>query len=111
MEITFRTRRLSRIFGSERQLRREYGDAVARRIRRCLNFLESVHALSEVPSLPPYRRHELSGDRNGQFAVDLLHPYRLILVPNHDPIPLLEDGGVNTANITAIEIIEVVDYH
>ena len=111
MEINFRTRRLGRIFGSERLLRREYGDLLARTIRRSLNVLESAENLTEVSTLPPFRRHLLSGDRAGQYAIDLVHPFRLIFEPNHDPIPLLEDGGIDTANITAVEIIEVVDYH
>ena len=36
----------------------------------------------------PGRFHPLTGDRAGQFALDLDHPNRLILEPNHNPIPL-----------------------
>ena len=111
MDITFRTRRLGRIFSSERLLRREYGDLMARTIRRSLNVLEGADNLTEVSVLPPFRRHLLSGDRAGQYAIDLVHPYRLVFEPSHEPIPLLEDGGIDAFRVTAIEIIEVVDYH
>ena len=84
---------------------------MARAIRRRLNLLESVAFLTRVPTVLPFRRHSLSGDRNGQYAIDLVHPYRLIFVPNHNPVPLRYDGGVDTDKITAIEIIEVMDYH
>ena len=44
------------------------------------------------------RCHPLTGDRNGQFAVDLVHPYRLVFEKNGEEIQI--------ANI-----IEIVDYH
>lgn len=74
-------------------------------------MLERVDSLAGVPVSPPYRRHRLSGNRAGQFAIDLLHPYRLIMVPYQDPIPVLEDGGVDISGVIAVEIVEIVDYH
>ncbi len=73
--------------------------------------LQGVPVLAEVASAPPERRHALSGRRNGQYAIDLVHPYRLIFEPNHDPVPRRADGGIDTGQVTAIVIIEVVDYH
>ena len=40
-----------------------------------------------------------------------VHPYRLILEPNHHPIPRNADGGIDTDRITAVFIVDVVDYH
>lgn len=111
MEITFRTRRLSRTFSSERQIRREYGDAMANVIMARLRILLRAPNLSQVLTTPPLRRHQLSGERAGQFAIDLTPNYRLIFVPNHLPVPLKEDGGIDTDRVTDIEIVEVVDYH
>ena len=48
---------------------------------------------------PPERRHELSGNRKGQFAVDLKHPQRLIFEPNHNPLPRRADGGLDLKKI------------
>ena len=66
-----------------------------------------------VPSLcrPPERRHQLTGNRRGQYAVDLFGQYRLIFAPDHDPIPLDQDGGIDIDQVTAIVIIDVLDYH
>ena len=50
-------------------------------------------------------------DRKDEFAVDLVHPYRLVFRPDHDPVPRKDDGGIELEAITAIEIVEVVDYH
>ena len=111
MEITFRTRRLNRTFSSDRELRREYGDAMTKVIVARLRVLRNAPTLTQVPTMPPLRRHILSGERNGQYAIDLTHPYRLIFEPYHNPVPLREDGGVDIDKVTAISIIKVVDYH
>lgn len=111
VEISFRTRRLERVFSSEREIRRAYGDVMAGIIRRRITLLIRANSLTEVPNRPPARRHSLSGRRMGQYAIDLAHPYRLIFEPNHNPVPRREDGGVDTDLVTSITIIEVVDYH
>lgn len=64
-----------------------------------------------VPTIPPVRRHLLSGGRGGQYAVDLVHPHRLVFEPTHDPVPRTTDGGIDIDRVTAITIMEVVDYH
>lgn len=37
--------------------------------------------------------------------------WRLVLEPANDPLPRKEDGGLDLARITAVEIVEVIDYH
>ena len=43
--------------------------------------------------------------------MDLDHPYRLIFKPNHNPLPELEDGGLDLQAETKIILIEIVDTH
>ena len=80
-------------------------------IRRRMAVLRNAPNLSCVPASPPMRLHQLTGNREGQFAVDLAQPHRLAFVPNHEPMPTREDGGLDRVRITAIVILEVVDYH
>jgi len=61
-------------------------------------------------TLPGARCHELKGNRAGQLAVSLDHPGRLIFEPTK-PVPRREDGGLDWTRVTAIEVIEIVDYH
>ena len=37
--------------------------------------------------------------------------YRLVFEADHNPLPLLDDGGIDRARVTKIVIKEVVDYH
>ena len=111
MNIAFRNKTLKKVFNSEKELKKEFGSEKARLIMRRMAVLRASPVLAEVPYTKPERRHELSGKRSGQFAVDLKHPYRLIFKPDHKPLPRKDDGGLDLAQITAIKILGVEDYH
>lgn len=111
MDIAFRKKKMLRTFNSESLLIRVYGSENGKTIRLRMVFLQGAGNLSKVPVSKPFRLHELKGKRKGQFAVDLKHPLRLVFVPNHDPIPRKDDGGIDLERVTAIEIISVEDYH
>jgi proteic killer suppression protein len=111
MDITFNNEKLAKIFNSEKNLVREYGAENAKKIKRRMAVFQAANCLEEVPPVPPERRHELSGKRKGQFAVDLKHPYRIVFLPNHNPLPHKTDGGLDLKNINAITITSVEDYH
>ena len=111
MDVAFSTRKLEKIFNKEKELVREYGPVMARTIMMRMAVLRGAVNLTQVPQTKPPRRHQLTQDRDEQFAVDLVHPYRLVFMPNHDPIPRRMDGGIDTDSVTAIEILEVINYH
>ena len=111
LNIAFKTKKLEKTFNSKREMDKAYGARMARALAIRLAVLRSAQALSMVPSTPPERRHQLHKDWRGHYAVDLVHPYRLIFKPNHRPLPRLPDGGIDVAEITAIMIVDVIDYH
>lgn len=111
MDIAYKTKKARKIFNSFDKLVREYGLERAKKISMRQDFLRAAVNLSQVPTNPPTRRHELKGYRKGQFAVDLTGNYRLVFEPNHDPVPRKSDGGIDLTQITAITIISVEDYH
>ena len=111
MDITFQKRTTEKIFNSEKELIKEFGPENGRLIMRRMLVLKAATCLIEVPYTKPERRHELSGNRCGQFSVDLKQPYRLVFKPNHNPLPKKNDGGLDLKQITAITILDVEDYH
>jgi len=111
MDILFRTKKFEKVCNDFRALQRERGERQARLIRRRLDELHAANTLADMGHLPPPRCHELGMNRKGQFSVDLDHPYRLLFIPAHDPVPLLPDGGIDLAQVTAIEILGVEDTH
>jgi len=91
-------------------MQREYGE-LSKSIKRRLSVLSQVRCLDDVPRVPPERCHQLTQDRDEQFAVDLSHPYRMIFEVANNPIPRKADGGVDLAAVTAIRVVEIKDYH
>ncbi len=110
MDISFVDKKLEKIFNSEKELHKKYGTN-ARYIKRRMAVLIAAPSLAHISHRPPERRHNLEGKRKGTFAVDLKHPFRLILKPNHDPVPLREDKGIDLHKVTAITILGVEDYY
>ena len=43
--------------------------------------------------------------------MDLDHPYRLIFVPDHAPLPECKEGGLDWSKVTDIMILGVEDTH
>ena len=111
MEILFKNRKIQKIMSSQAELVREYGAANARLIMRRLLVLDAANCLADIPSGPPERCHALIGKRKGQYAVDVQHPYRIILEPADDPIPTHDDGSIDLERVTSIRMLEVTDYH
>lgn len=111
MMIAFKSRKLEKTLNSGSALVRTYGNRKARAIKLRLAVLANASTLAAVPHTPPDRRHQLTDDREGQYAVDLDRHNRLIFSPNHEPVPLRDDGGIDLHRVTAIMILEVTDYH
>ncbi len=110
MNISFADKKTGKILNAEKELQRKYGRN-ARCIMRRMVVLYSAPSLAHVSHRTPERRHELEGQRKGSFAVDIRHPYRLVFKPNHDPVPLKKDKGIDLIKVTAITILGVEDYH
>lgn len=84
MEVTFRTRQLSRAFEESKQAVRLWGDQVARKYVMRIITLQSARDFREVRQLVSLRAHRLQGVREGEWALDLTERYRLIVRPATD---------------------------
>jgi proteic killer suppression protein len=114
MDITFKNTKLAKSFSDGAQLERIHGALRAKKIRIRMKALRAAESLMDFwpPKSPPERCHELTeGQRAGQLSVDLDHPYRLIFIPAHDPVPKKEDGCLNWSLVTAITITGIEDTH
>jgi proteic killer suppression protein len=111
LDIIFTTEKLRKTLSSEKEISRKYGPERGKAIRRRLTELRSAADLEIMRALPQARCHELKENRKGQLAVDVGQPYRLIFEPVNSPLPTRPDGGLDWKGVTAIRLIEVVDYH
>lgn len=89
MEILFRTRKLERQFTKSAEATKAFGQEVGHRYIQRLNIMAAARDLEEVMALPGLRCHELSGNRKGQYAVNLTGFYRLIFTMVGDRIDVI----------------------
>lgn len=111
MDVAFSTAKLAKLCNSDKKLRGEFGPRMAALIQQRLTELRAADILEDLRHLPGPRCHELTGDLAGQLAVDLVHPQRLLFVPNHDPLPEREAGGLDWKAVTAVMVVSIIDYH
>ncbi len=110
MEISFATSKLAKLCNSKKKLRGVYGPRMAGLIQQRLLDLDAAETLETMRHVPG-RCHQLTENLDGLFAVDLVHPDRLVFAPDHDPVPQSTGGGVDWSKITKIEVAGIGDYH
>lgn len=108
MKITFASRELEKLCNRCNYAVRKLGDQGARKLQNRLADIEAAHDVTELITGSP---HPLKGDREGDFSLRLHGAQRLVFRPEHNPIPRLEDQGIDWQNVTAVRIVEIADYH
>jgi len=114
MDVSFKNKKVAKSFNEGAQLEKIHGSSRAKKIRSRMKALRAAKSLKDFwpPKSGPERCHELTeGQRSGQLSMDLDHPYRLIFIPDHDPVPMLKDGGLDWSQVTAVIILGVEDTH
>ena len=90
--------RISKYIKDESTIIKFYGK-LSRSIIVCISVLIAADYLSDVPNVPPTRRHKLN---DGTWAIDVSKNWRMIVRPLNGNVP---------SNIDAIEIVSIEDYH
>lgn len=109
MRIDYKDSKLRDLCENNRKATRKLGADSARKLQPRLSDIEAAANVAELP--PTGNPHPLVSDRKGQFSIHLAGGHRLVFEPNHGPIPRKEDGGIKWAQVTAVTIIYVGDYH
>lgn len=110
MDITFRSSDLCEQCNNHELLIKKHGKQRAKLIRRRLDDLKAATILDHMYHVAGHF-HPLSENRAEQFAMYLDGPWRLVFEAATNPIPRKEDGGLDLTRITAVEIVEVINYH
>lgn len=108
MQITYASNAIQRLCEEDKHQRKQLGEKRAKRLK---NRLTELRAVANVSQLQLGRPHPLTGDRAGQFSVDLDGPMRLLFEPSDHPPPALEAGGINWQQVTSVRILEIGDTH
>ena len=93
MEISYPSKRVQKLCTVEKEMKGKLGTRMAEVLQRQLALIEAVANLEELWAMPQTRCHDMKGDRKGQVSIDLVHPKRLYIQPDHDPSPKRRTAG------------------
>lgn len=98
MDIEYRTKKLEKVCTNAYEAQKAYGSEMAEKIHQRIDQIDAADSVEQMIQFKVGRCHPLIGNREGQFAMDLKHPYRLVF-----------EKAENETKIVKIEQIE--DYH
>ena len=110
MKLTFRNKKLKQSLTEDKVILKTYGNR-AKKIKQRITQLQEADNLAIIGESLSLRLHPQGGDREGEWSIDIHKNWRIIFEIADDPIPKLEDGGVNSREVLIIKIISVEDPH
>lgn len=98
LDITYKNKKLEKVCTDAKTAERTYGREMAGKIHQRIDEISAADTIEMMIQFHIGRCHPLAQNRKSQYAVDLVHPYRLVFEKKGDEIQI--------ANI-----LEIVDYH
>lgn len=98
LEITYKNKKIEKVCTDAKAADRIYGNEMAEKIQMRVAEINAADTVEMMIQFHIGRCHPLTNNRKGQYAVDLVHPYRLIFEKHGNEIQIAY-------------IVEVVDYH
>ena len=98
MKTAYKSKKLEKICTNAKIAEKLYGTEMAEKIHQRIDEIKAADTIEMMLKYHIGRCHPLKSNRKGQYAVDLVHPYRLVFEK--------KDGKIQIAYI-----LEIVDYH
>jgi proteic killer suppression protein len=95
----------------DKEVVRKHGFVNAKKIINCLNALRVAHCLGDIIDEGRFRCHLLKADLSGCYALDIMHPHRMVIQPTNEPIPMKNNNEIDTSKVTEVKIVSIGDYH
>ena len=98
MDITYKNKKIEKVCTDAKMSDRTYENEMSEKIQMRIGEMEAADTVEEMIKYHIGRCHLLTNNRKGQYAVDLVHPYRLVFEKHGNEIQV-------------VHIMEIVDYH
>ncbi|MCR5760899.1 MAG: hypothetical protein K6F82_02710 [Sphaerochaetaceae bacterium] len=98
MVVTYKNRKIETICTDARVAEKKYGREMAEKIQLRVDQLSAADSVEMMIQSHIGRCHQLRVDRKGQFAVDLVNPFRLVFEKIGEEIQI-------------VKVLKIVDYH
>ena len=98
MDITYKNNKIKKVCTDAKTAERTYGREMADKIHQRIDEIRAADTVEMLVQFHIGRCHPLSNNRKGQYAMDLVQPYRLIFEKFSEDLQI-------------VRIIEIKDYH
>lgn len=98
MQIEYKNNKIKEICTNVSKAEKKHGKEMAEKIYLRIKQISAALSVEMMIQYRIGRCHQLKGNRKEQYAMDLVHPYRLVFEKEGDEIQIAC-------------IIEIVDYH
>lgn len=98
MDITYKNKKIKKVCTDAKTAERTYGKEMSEKLHQRIDEITAADTVEMMIRFHIGRCHSLVQNRKGQYAVDLIHPYRLVFEKHGDKIQIAH-------------ILEIVDYH
>lgn len=98
MDVRYKNKKLEKVCTDASAAEKKYGREMAGKIQQRIDEIRASESVEQMIQFHVGRCHPLHQNRQNQYAVDLVHPMRLVFEK--------QGVGVQIANI-----IEIIDYH
>ena len=98
MQIEYKTKSIQKVCTDAHEAIKKHGPQMAELIHQRIGEITAADTVEFMIQFKIGRCHALQGTRKGEYAVDLVHPYRLIFTKRGNEIQIAR-------------IMEIVDYH
>lgn len=78
MQIEYKTKKLEMVCTNAAEATKAYGQEMAAKLHQRIDEIKAALSIEMMIQYRIGRCHPLKGNRKNQYAVDLVHPYRLI---------------------------------
>jgi proteic killer suppression protein len=110
MKLTYKNNKLEKSLTVDKEIIKAHGQ-LAKKIKQRINELQEADNLAVIATLPFMRLHPYKGARKGEWSIDIFKNWRICFEIANQPIPVMEDAGVDLAKVTSIKIMSVEDPH
>lgn len=100
MQVEYKNKKIRKICTDVSEAEKKHGREMAEKIHLRIDQISAALSVEMLIQYKIGRCHSLKGDRKNQYAMDLIHPYRLVF-----------EKRQNREEIQIAYIEEIVDYH
>ena len=97
-DISYKSKKLEKICTDYSVAKRFYGEGIAVKIHQRMGEIRAIASVELLLRFSIGRCHQLKGNRSSEYAMDLVHPFRLVF-------------DITGHGIQLVRILSIEDYH